>query len=144
RLLGARAAPDGKAGTRDTRMQHLRRVLEGLAVEQPTEQQIAFLEAAQLLVELDVVAPREQAPGLQLHQRRRDQQELGCRLEIDSLHALDLGAERVDDAFERDLAEVGFFLQDEMQEQVERTCEDRRRYLVRHDLIPPMRGSDCW
>ena len=79
--------------------------------------------------------PGEQAPRLQLHERRRDQQELGGDVEIDTLHALDLGAEGVDDARERDLPEVDLFLQDEVEEQVERAFEDRRRHLVRHDLI---------
>ena len=42
--------------------------------------------------------PGQQAPGLQLDERRRDEQELGRDVEVDALHALDLGAERVDDA----------------------------------------------
>ena len=53
-------------------------------------------------------------------------------LEIDALHVLDLGAERVDDARERDLPEVDLFLEDQVQQEVERAFEDRRRDLVRH------------
>ncbi len=48
------------------------------------------------------------------------------------IHLLDLGAERVDDRDERDLPEVDLFLEDEVQEEVERALEDRRRHLVRH------------
>ena len=96
------------------------------------EQQIALLEAHQLLVELDVVAAGQQAPRLQLDERRRDEQELGRDVEVDALHALDLGAEHVDDARERDLPEVDLFFQDEVQQEVERAFENRRRDLVRH------------
>ena len=45
---------------------------------------------------------------------------------------LDLGAERVDDAREGDLPEVDLFLEDQVQQEVERALEDRRRDLVRH------------
>ena len=38
----------------------------------------------------------------------------------------------VDDARERDLPEVDLFFQDEVQEEVERALENRRRDLVRH------------
>ena len=76
--------------------------------------------------------PGQQPPGLELDQRRRDEQELGGAVEVDALHLLDLGAEHVDDARERDLPEVDLFLEDEVEEEVERAFEDRRRDLVRH------------
>ncbi len=57
-------------------------------------------------------------------------------VEIDPLHLLDLGAEHVDDPRERDLPEVDLFLEDEVQQEVERAFEDRRRHLVRHVCIP--------
>ena len=129
---GPGAARDRAAALDEPRVQHLRRVLERLAVEQPREQQVALLEPRQLLVEVDVVAAGQQAPRLQLDERRGDEQELGGRLEVEALHALDLRAERVDDARERDLPEVDLFLQDEMEEEVERALEDRRRDLVGH------------
>ena len=59
------------------------RVLEGLALEQPGEQEVALLEAQQLLVELDVVAARQQPPRLELDQRRGDEQELGGDVEVE-------------------------------------------------------------
>src|SRR5207244_10005206 len=104
-----------------------------LAVEQPREQQVALLEPRELLVEVDVVAPWQQTAGLQLDERRGDQQELGRRLEVEALHALDLRAERVDDARQRDLPEIDLFLQDQMEQEVEGPLEDRRRDLVGHD-----------
>ena len=85
--------------------------------------------------------PGKQAARLQLHERRRDEQELGGRLEIDPLHALDLGEERVDDAHERDLPEVDLFLEDQVQEEVERALEHRRRDLVGHGRQGIQRGS---
>ena len=45
---------------------------------------------------------------------------------------LDLGAERVDDARERDLPEIDLFLEDQVQQEVERALEHRRRDLVGH------------
>ena len=47
---------------------------------------------------------------------------------------LHLGAEHVDDARERDLPEVDLFLEDQVQQQVERAFEDGRRDLVGHDV----------
>ena len=114
-----------------------RRVLERLALEQAREQQVALLEAHQLFVEIDVLAAREEAPGLQLDERRRDQQELGRDVEIDPLHVLDLGAEHVDDAREGDLPEVDLFLEDQVQKEVERAFENRCRDLVRHPVRLP-------
>ena len=74
---GPGAAGDRAARVGEALVQHLRRVLERLALEEPREQQVALLEARQLLVEIDVFAARQQPAGLQLDQRRRDQQELG-------------------------------------------------------------------
>ena len=59
------------------------RVLERLALEQPGEQQVALLEAQQLLVELDIVGAGQQAAGLELDERRGDEQELGRDLEVE-------------------------------------------------------------
>ena len=72
-------------------------VLERLALEQPGEQEVALLEAQQLLVELEVFDAGQQAAGLELHQRRRDEEELGGDVEVERLHALELGEVGVDD-----------------------------------------------
>ena len=60
-------------------------VLEGLALEQPGEQQVALLPERQLLVEVDVVVAGQQPPGLELDERGGDQQELGGDVEVDDL-----------------------------------------------------------
>ena len=139
RLFGAGGARNRPRGLGDARVEDLRRVLERLALEQPREQQIALLEPQQLLVDVDVLAAGQQAPGLELHQRGRDQQELGRAVEVDPLHRLDLGAEHVDDAREGDLPEIDLFLEDQVEEEVERPFEDRRRDLVRHPANLPAR-----
>ena len=41
------------------------------------EEDVALLPQRQLVVQLDVVAPRQQAPGLELDERGRDEEELG-------------------------------------------------------------------
>src|SRR5205085_71737 len=81
------------------------RVLERLALEEASQQQVALLEQ-QLLVEVGGVAPGQQAPRLQLHERRRDQEELGGHVEVEVLHALELGQVAVDDAAEGHLVDV--------------------------------------
>src|SRR5438552_1657815 len=81
------------------------------------EEEVALLEPGELLVEVDVVASGQEPPGLELHERRGDEQELGRGLEVESLHPLDLGAERVDDAHERDLPEIDLLLEDQVQQE---------------------------
>ena len=113
--------------------ERLGRVLERLALEQARQQQVALLEAQQLLVELEVVEAREQAAGLELHQRRRDEQELGGDVEVEAAsHALELGEVGVDDRAERDLPELHLLLEDEVQQEVERALEHRGADRVRH------------
>ena len=85
-------------------------VLERLALEQPGEQQVALLPQGELVVEVDVVAPGQQAPGLQLDQRRRDQQELGGDVEVERLQPLDLDEVGVDDPGQGDLVDVDLLL----------------------------------
>ena len=137
RLLGSGGAGDRTARGLQPLVHHARRVLERLALEQPGQQEVALFEAHQLLVEIDVFAAGQQPAGLQLDERRRDEQELGGDVEVDPFHALDLGAEHVDDVRERDLPEVDLFFQDEVQEEVERAFENGRRDLVRHGVRLP-------
>ncbi len=132
RLFGTNRAPDRAPRLLHPLVQHFGCVLERLALEEASQQQVALFEAEQLLVEIDVVSARQQAPRLELDQRRRDQQELGRDLEIDALHAVDLRAERVDDPHQRDLPEVDLFFQDQVQKEVEGAFEDRGRDLVAH------------
>ena len=141
RLFRARAAGEGARSLGQVRLQHLRRVLEGLAVEEPGEQEVALLEAGKLLVEIDVVAAGKQPARLQLDEGCRDEEELGGRLEIDPLHLLDFGAERIDDPSERDLPEIDLFLEDQMQQEIERALENRCRDLVGHGAQGIQRGG---
>ena len=98
RLLGARhcEAGCGRPGAISAG-DGVGRVLERLALEQPREQQVAGLEPEQLLVELGVAEVGQEAPGLELDERGRDEQELGGDVEIEGLHAVDLGQVLVDD-----------------------------------------------
>jgi hypothetical protein len=104
------------------------------------QEQVALLEAQELLVELEVGGPGEQAAGLELDERRGDEQELGRDLEIEGLRllgdAVELGEVAVDDRRQRHVPELDLLLEDEVQQQVERTREDRRLDLVAH----PRRG----
>ena len=52
---------------------------------------------------------RQQAAGLQLDQRRRDQQEAGGDVEVEVLHPLDLDEVGVDDRGQVDLVDVDLF-----------------------------------
>ena len=58
-------------------------VLERLALEQPGEEQVAFFPQGKFFVEIDVLATRKKSAGLQLHEGRGDQQELGGQFQIE-------------------------------------------------------------
>ena len=145
RLLRAGAAGDRAARVGEARVQHLRRVLERLAVEEPREQQVALLEAAR--------APRRArcrrgpaaagAPSAP----RASPRSAGTRWPTRDRPAASARPrrERVDDANERDLPEVDLFLEDQVQQEVERAFEDRRRDLVGHARqgIQPGRAVDA-
>src|SRR5205823_13129661 len=101
------------------------RVLERLALEQPGEQEVALLEEGQLLVEVDVVAARQQPAGLELDEGGGDEQELGGDVEVEVAHAVDLDQVGVDDRAQGDLVEVDLLAGDAVQQQVERPVADR-------------------
>ena len=67
----------------DSRGQHDRRVLEGLALEQPGEEQVALLPQGQLVVEVEIGVVGQQPAGLELDQGGGDEQELGGDLEVE-------------------------------------------------------------
>ena len=96
-LVGADLAGEAAVGVVGQPAEHAGDVLERLALEQPGEQQVALLPQRQLVVEVDVVAARQQPAGLQLDERRRDQQELGGDVEVERLQPLDLDQVGVDD-----------------------------------------------
>ena len=97
-----------------------RHVLERLALEQAGEQEVALLPQRQLVVEVDVGAAGQQTAGLELDERGGDEQELGGDVEVELLHALDLGEVGVDDPGQADLVDVDLLGEDQLQQQVER------------------------
>src|SRR5439155_20800078 len=103
-----------------------------LALEEAGQQQVALLVEGQLLVEVDVVTAGQQPPALELDERRRDQEELGGDVEVHVTHAVELGQVGVDDRAERHLVQVDLFLQDQVEQEVERPLEHRGRDGVRH------------
>ena len=92
----------------------------------------ALLPEGQLLVEVDVVVARQQALGLQLDERGGDEQELGGDVEIEPVHRLELGDVGVDDDRQPQLVEVDLLAEDQVEEEVEGSLEDRRLHLVWH------------
>ena len=84
RLFGTRPSRHAALGPADAGVERGRRVLERLALEQAGEQQVALLEAEELLVELGVFEAGEQAAGLELHQRGGDEEELGGDVEVEA------------------------------------------------------------
>ena len=122
-LVGTDLAGEAAVGVVGQAAEHRGDVLERLALEQPGEQQVALLPQRQLLVEVDVGAARQQAPGLELDERGGDQQELGRDVEVEGLQTLDLGQVGVDDGGQADLVDVDLFGQDQPQQQVERAVE---------------------
>ena len=96
------------------------------------EQQVALLEAQQVLVEVEVGRRGEQPARLQLDQGGSDEQELGRDVEIEGLEPLELGEVLVDDRGERQLPQVDLLAQDEVQQEVERPFVDGGVDLVSH------------
>ena len=113
-------------------------LLERLVLQQPREQQVPRLEQREVLLVLDV-ALRQQPGGLQVEQRRGDEQEGRGLLEVPrSLLArplasldrpvpgLDVRDELVGDLGQRHLGDVELVLADQAQQQVEGTLEVRQ------------------
>ena len=105
--------------------ENLTHVLERLALEQPGQQQIPLLPQRQLLVEIHVLATRQQATGLQFDQGGGNQQELGGHLEVQRLHGPQLAQIRVHDDRQADLVDVHLLLEDQVQQEIERPLEHR-------------------
>ncbi len=104
-------------------IEHLRCVLEGLALEEPGQEEIPLLPEPELVVEIEVVVDGEQAAALELDERGCDQEELGGQLEITGIDPLDLGQIGIDDLEQRDLVQVDLVTQDQVQQQIERALE---------------------
>ena len=76
----------GRVGGQAT--QHDRRVLERLALQQPGQQEVPLLPQAELVVLVHAPVGRQQPPGLQLDEDRRDEQEFGGHLQVARVQAL--------------------------------------------------------
>src|SRR5690606_33321863 len=135
-LVDADRAADAPARLGGHGRQRDRRLLEGLALDEAVEQEVALLPQRQLVVDVHVVALRQQAAGLQLDERGRDEQELAGHVEVEALHPLELGEVAVDDGRQLHLVEVDLLGQDEVEQQVEGALEDGGLHLVGH------RGDD--
>jgi len=119
-------------GTAHERRDGARRVLEGLALEESREQEIALFEPEEFLVKLEIGRSGQEATGLELDQCRSDEEKLGSDFEIELAEPLQLNEIPVDDGREGDLPEVDFLLEDQVQQQVERTREYGGGDLVAH------------
>ena len=103
-------------------------LLERAVLQQPREQQVARLEQREVLLVLDV-ALRQQPGGLEVEQRRGDQQERRGLLEVPlPARRLDVGDELVGDLRQRDLGDVELVLGDQAQQQVEGALEVVQAY----------------
>ncbi len=131
-LLGTGGAGHAAVGPAHPAFEGAGGVLERLALEQPGQEEVALLEAQQLLVELEVLDAGEQAAGLELDQRGGDEEELGGDVEVERVHAVELGEVGVDDLGQRHLPQLHLLLQDQVKEEVEGALEDRGAHRVRH------------
>ena len=131
-LVGPHQARERQIGLVGEPAEDLGDVLERLALDQPRQQQVALFPQRQLVVEIDVVGTGQQAARLELDQGGGDQHELGGDVEVEPLHVLDLLQIAVDDDRQVDLVDVDLLLQDQLQEQVERTLVDRCGDIDRH------------
>ena len=104
-------------------LEHRGDLLERAVLQQPGEQQVAGLQQREVLLVLDV-ALRQQPGGLEVEQRRGDQQERRRLLEVPDLAAgLDVRDELVGDLRQRHLGDVELVLGDQAEQQVERALE---------------------
>lgn len=72
-------------------------VLERLALEETGEKEVALGPDGQILVEINVVEARQQAPRLQLEQCGGDQQELGGEIQVEVINACKIDEVGVED-----------------------------------------------
>ena len=92
-------------------------------LQQPREQQVAGLQQGEVLGVLHL-GVGQQAGGLEVEQRGRDDQELRGLVEVRVVaEGREVGDEVVGDAVQRHLGDVQLVLADQLQEQVERALE---------------------
>lgn len=127
--------------------QHLSCVLEGLAVKQACDEQIALLPERKLVVEIDVGIFGKETLALQFDKGRSDEKKLGGDIEVEFIHLLYLDEIGIDYPGERDVIEVHLFAQDQVEQKIEGPLVDRCLNLVCHrhhdraDDDPPAQRS---
>jgi hypothetical protein len=102
----------------------------GAVLQEAGEEQVPRLQGGEVLLVVDVRAGQE-AGGLEVQQRRGDDDEARRLVEVEGGGGPQVPDELVGDGGEGDLGDVEAMLGDEPQEQVERTGED-----VEVDLEP--------
>ena len=103
--------------------QERRRLLVGLVLQQPGEQQVAGLEQLEVVLVVDV-GGGQQPGGLEVEQRGGDDEELAGLVEVQLVaERPQVGDELVGDLRQRDLGDVELVLADQLQQQVERALE---------------------
>ena len=118
---GVAAVPQDGAGL--ALPQERRRLLVGPVLQQPREQQVAGLEQLQVVLVLHL-GGRQQPGGLEVQQRRRDDEELAGLVQVQLVaEGPQVGDELVGDLREGDLGDVELVLADQLQEEVERPLE---------------------
>jgi tryptophanyl-tRNA synthetase len=123
------------------RSQHKGRILECLAFQKSSEQQVAFFPQSEFLIKIAIVEPRYEASRLEFDERGSNQQELCREVEVEGLHLFKHREILVHDGDKRDLVQVDLFAKNQMQQQVERTCEHRRLDLNCHREDNTREGS---
>ena len=109
------------------------RVLELLVGEQARDKDVARLfgrQVVELVAEVRLLLGKQRR-GLDLEQRRRDEQEVARDVEVELGHAVDVLEVLVGDVGDRDRVDVELLARDEVQQQVERALEDVRLDRVR-------------
>ena len=102
--------------------------LESAVLEQAGEQQVARLEQCDIL-RVDQFTLRQETRDLEVEQRRRNHQELGCLVELRGrIEPSEVGNELVSHPAERDLGDVEFMLRDQGEQKVEWSAEVRKAY----------------
>ena len=121
RIRRRRRAEDAQAGLAAALRQPLRGALETLILGEPRRELLGGALGADLLLVL-VVGVDEQA-RLELAQRRHQDEELGERLEVDLVGALELAEVGQHDVDDRHLDQLELVAQHEREQQVERARE---------------------
>ena len=105
-LVGTGTAGIAPTGNRSQLLQSLSRRLEGLALQQASQQQIALRPQGQFLVQVQRLAVGQKAAALQLNQRGSDKQKFGGHFQIELLHAVEFSQIGVHDVAHHHLVEV--------------------------------------